>query len=304
MTPEAVSLPTVVSAPLLRERLLPAPGAAADKEARGRALVIGGSDETPGALLLAGLAALRAGAGKLQLAAPEATAVALAVAVPEARVVPLPSVDGCIDASRAGGPLGPLVGCALAVLVGPGAMAADATGDLLASVVGAIGDETALVLDAAALPALADRLDVLTPVASRAVVMPNPSEAGRLLGRDTAAVLDDLDAAHAALVERLGCVVALRAADTLIGAPGTHPHLDRSGHPALGTSGSGDVLAGLLIGLLARGTDPLDAALWAVHLHGRTGELAAAEIGGQGILARELIDEIPRALVAVSGATT
>ena len=295
----------VVTPPVLRDRPLPAVGAATDKGARGQVLVVGGSDQTPGGVLLAGLSSLRVGAGKLQLATAAAAAPALAVAVPEARVVPLPSdANGAILAAAAVDMLGDLLGCADAVLVGTGTLEPDATGSLLRAIVPALGAETALVIDAGALPVLADEPELLAPIAARCVVVPNPQEAAQLLHLPSEQIAIDPEGALARLVDLLNCVVALRAPETLIGRPGSARFLDSSGHPALGTSGSGDVLAGALGGLLARGADSLDATLWAVHLHGRAGEQAAARIGGQGILARELVDELPRALVAVSGAVT
>ena len=287
--------PVEVSPALLRERPLPDVGGTTDKESRGTVLVIGGSEETPGAVLLAGVAALRVGAGKLQLATSAAVAPALAVAVPEARVIGLAA--GCHPGSVV--EVAHLAERADAVLVGTGALDAEATGALLSALVPVLGPETALVLDAGAIPVLAHAPGTVAPVRSRTVVAPNLAEARRMLpdlGADT-----PLDELLVAAVDRTGCVVAVRAPDTYVAGPGSDVYLDRSGHPALGSSGSGDVFAGILAGLLARGAEPLDAALWAVHLHGRAGELVAASVGGLGLLARELVDEIPRVLAAVAG---
>ncbi len=301
MTARASRPPTIVTPPLLRDRALPSAGAATDKGARGVVLVVGGSDETPGGVLLAGLAALRSGAGKLQLATTSAAAASLAIAVPEARVIPLPASDGAIDPVAAAERLAGPAGRADAVLVGTSTIDADATGELLRTVVGTVGRATSVAVDAGALPVLADEPGLLGPVAHRCVVVPNPGEAARLLDVAPDVVDAEPERVLADAVERLGCVVALRAPETLVAGPGSPTFLDRSGHPALGTSGSGDVFAGALAGLLARGAEPLDATLWAVHLHGRAGEQAAARVGGLGILARELVDELPRALVAVAG---
>jgi len=294
--------PVIVTPPLLRDRPLPPVGVTTDKGSRGRVLVIGGTTETPGGVLLAGLAALRVGAGKLQLATAAVAAPMLAVAVPEARVVALPADGDGISPSRVAEVIGPLVARSDAVVVGTGTMDPDATGALLREVVPMIADDAALVVDAGALPVLHDAPEILESMGARAVVIPNPNEAAQLLGVEVEAIGDDPEAAIVEAVARLGCVVALRAPDTLIAAPGSGLYLDRCGHPALGTSGSGDVFAGALAGLLARGADPLDATLWAVQLHGRAGEQAAGSVGGQGILARELVDELPRALVGVAGA--
>lgn len=288
----------VVTPALLRERPLPSVSGTTDKGTRGRVLVVGGGDETPGAVLLAGVAALRAGAGKLQLATSAAVATGLALAVPEARVVALPAGRAGSLGAEAAEAAGDLVRRADAVLVGTGALDPDASGALLRGIVPALGPETALVVDAGALPVLADDPGLLAPVRGRTVLIPNEVEAGVVLGDDAGA---GPEAVLGALVARVGCTVALRHPDTLLAGPGTSTYLDRSGHPGLGTSGSGDVLAGVLTGLLARGAEPLDAALWAVHLHGRAGEQVAARVGGLGLLARELVDELPRVMSAVAG---
>ena len=181
MTGEEVE-PTVVSPALLRERPLPAVGSVADKDQRGQVVVVGGSDQTPGGVLLAGLAALRAGAGKLQIATSAPVAPSLAVAVPESRVVSLPqSASGALEPTAA---LGELLGSADAVLVGTGALSPAAVDGLFRFVVAALGERTAIVVDAGALPVLAEDPGLLRPVASRAVVMPNAVEASVLLDID------------------------------------------------------------------------------------------------------------------------
>jgi NAD(P)H-hydrate repair Nnr-like enzyme with NAD(P)H-hydrate dehydratase domain len=110
---------------------------------------------------------------------------------------------------------------------------------------------------------------------------------------------DALDAA----VRRLGAVVSLRDAETRTAGPGTAHYVDPSGHGALGTSGSGDVLAGALLGLAARGADPLCATVWAAHLHGLAGQRLGCDGPGLGTLARELPAELPRALRSVQRST-
>ncbi len=94
------------------------------------------------------------------------------------------------------------------------------------------------------------------------------------------------------LLERFGCPVSLRGGETFTAAPGGPIYREESGTPGLGTSGSGDVLTGFLTGLLARGTDPLAAMVWAVHVHAQSGLRLSGRIGELGYLARELLDEM------------
>jgi hydroxyethylthiazole kinase-like uncharacterized protein yjeF len=270
-----------VTPAVLRAWPLPGVGADADKEARGRVAIVGGSDVTPGAVLLAGIAALRAGAGKLRIASAPSAASAVAVAVPEALV------SGDDDVERV------VEGCD-AVLVGTGMLDADVAASRTRRVLDAVaGGRTLVVLDAAAVTGL----DVSVPLGPRAIVVPNASEAARLLDAPST---DDCAGLAASLAARLSCTAAVRDADTFATAPECEMYVDRSGNAGLATSGSGDVLAGLLAGLAARGADPLQAVVWAAHVHGLAGDRLAARIGAVGYLARELLDEIPGVLTSLT----
>lgn len=269
-----------VDAALLASLPLPDHDDDGDKNDRGCILVVGGSAETPGAVLLAGLAALRAGAGKLQLATVAPTASALAVAVPEARVVGLPVTDdGEIDGRGASEQLAELASRADAVLVGPGLLHPPAADALLAAVIGTPG---LLVIDALATGAAGAAAARLRDREGRVVAVPNQSEM-EVLGAD------DVVAA----AQLLGAVVACRAPTTTLATPDGRTFVDATGNVGLATSGSGDVAAGLVAGLAARGADPLTAAVWGCHVHGRAGERLAAAIAPIGYLARELLDMVP-----------
>lgn len=273
-----------VTPTLLRAWPLPSVADHADKEARGQVAIVGGSDVTPGAVLLAGIAALRAGAGKLRISTASSVAGAVAVAVPEALV----SGHGDDEVERV------VEGCD-AVLVGTGMLDADVAVARAHRVLDAVaGERTLVVLDAAAVRGL----DVSVPLGPRVIVVPNASEAARLL--DAPPEHPDGAALATALASRLSCTAAVRDADTFATAPEREMYVDRSGNAGLATSGSGDVLAGLLCGLSARGADPLQAVAWAAHVHGLAGDRLAARVGAVGYLARELLDEIPGVLTSLS----
>jgi ADP-dependent NAD(P)H-hydrate dehydratase len=283
------SEPRSITPRLLRDWPLPVPEG--DKNTRGTALVVGGSRYTPGAVLLAGIAALRAGAGVLQLAVAESTAAALSIEVPEAMVIGLPETR---DGSVAGDPparLRDLAEAAEAIAVGPGLDDVDETGALLRNVLDAAGPQAAVVLDAYALGALSHDRDLLTEQARPVVLTPNRTEARYLLGREPG---DDLARAAATLAERYGAVVSLHGH---IADPDGRTWREENGHVGLGTSGSGDVLAGIVAGLLARGADPAQAACWGTYAHAVSGQRSAPRYGRLGFLARELLDEVPNALI-------
>ncbi|GID26997.1 NAD(P)H-hydrate dehydratase [Paractinoplanes brasiliensis] len=264
---------TVITPAVLRDWPLPDPGNS--KESRGTVLVVGGSKFNPGAVLLAGVAALRAGAGRLQLAVAEESAVAMSIAVPEAKVIGLPDGDE----------LTALASSADVIALGPGLDDIDKTTELMRTVLGAAGEDTAVVLDAYALGALSKDANLLRQ--RRTVLTPNFTEAEHLLGRSPDG--DDPAAVAAELAARYRAVVSLYGH---IATPDGHHWSEQSGDAGLGTSGSGDTRAGVVAGLLGRGADPAQAACWGAYAHAVSGQRLMLRHGRTGFLARELVDEI------------
>lgn len=290
----------VVTPRLLRSWPLPQPGddqSKGSKHERGHVLIVGGARKTPGAVLLAGLAALRCGAGVLAMAVPDAVAVPLAVAVPESGVTGWKGKSKLEDSDVEA--LGGLVAAADAVVVGPGFDDAAMAENVLAVVVAALEGSTPVLLDAYAIGVLAQRPDLAEQLAGRLVVTPNGSEAERLIA--DADTLDPQSAAEqiarrwSATVSSAGMVAGADA-----GVADTKTYTVESGHAGLGTSGSGDVLAGAIGGLLARGCDLAQATCWGTYLHAAAGDRLAARVGPLGFLARELLDELPLVLAELN----
>jgi ADP-dependent NAD(P)H-hydrate dehydratase len=276
---------------LLRRWPLPQPAGSSDKKDRGVALVVGGAAQVPGALLLAGIAALRVGAGKLQLAAPQSAATQLAVALPEARVFGLrESQDGFLD-RRSAGRVGDCARNADAILVGPGMLDEGAAVAFVDEALPKLDDKR-LVIDAVALTALKDGRHRFAEE-NRVVLTPNQSEMARLTGDKPATIEADPLGAATRVAKDLNVVIALKGPQTFIATPDGEAFRYAEGDVGLATSGSGDVLAGALVGLLARGATPDQAAVWATYLHGAAGNRLARKIGPIGFLARELSDELP-----------
>jgi len=264
-----------------------------DKHVRGSVLVIGGSSTTPGAALLAGVGALRMGAGRLQIATAASVATALAVALPEALVAPLDEgPDGGLSLASASCDVHGLVAAADAVLVGPGMVVGDATDALTRSVLAAARDDAIVVLDAAAMVGACAPGGSLTPdCARRTIVTPNRQESALVLDRDEA---DEDDGGTVAdIAVRIGVTVTSFGH---VAAPDGRRWATRPPTPGLGTSGSGDVLAGLAAGAGARCGDGPHAACWATYAHAAAGHRAGARRSQLGFLARELLDEVPAVL--------
>lgn len=286
-----VHAPVPVDARLLRAWPLPAPDAIRSKEDRGRVLVVAGSPDVPGAALLAGEAALRAGAGKLQIGTPASVAAGLALAVPEAKVTPLSTTrsGGC----RSSPALEQACAGADAVLIGAGM---DDTPTLRNLVARLSRHATGVVVaDAGAIAAFQH----VHGFRSAPVITPHAGEMASLL--DTP--IEDVHARPAELARdfaaRARVIVVLKAPETLIAAPDGRLWRHTGGGPGLGTSGSGDVLAGIITGLAARGASAEQAAVWGVYLHARAGEALTRAQGSLGFLARELPAQVPRLLEAL-----
>ena len=283
--------PEVVSVHTLRGQPLPEPDDDGDKHDRGTVTVVGGAASTPGAVLLGGLAALRAGAGRLQVLTVDATAVALGVALPEAMVVGLPSGPGGSLSPDTADAVVESAASSAAVVMGPGLLGKDEVRVLLERVLPRL--DSAVVLDAVALTALAGHPDLLDGSADRVVVTPNGGELSALL---SGVGLDDQLARRegaAAVSRAYGVVVSCRG---WVIAPDGRVWTVQSGGVGLGTSGSGDVLAGLVGGVLGRGADATQAAVWGQYLHAAAGDRLTARLGRLGFLARELLDEVPPVL--------
>lgn len=276
----------------LRAHPLPPPDPEADKNSRGRVLVVGGCGRVPGGLLLTGEAALRSGAGKLQMATIAAAALPLGMAMPEAAVFALEAgpegeISEISDQVAEAGRL-----CDAAVL-GPAMSCKHAAGEMLDAVLRSCGGAGTLILDAAVLMALEDRAEPVRAYPGPVILTPHIGEMAALLGEPAEAIEANRVAAVQRAAERFGAVVVLKGATSLIAGPGGLLLAYAGGGVGLATGGSGDVLAGLAAGLAARGASAEVAAGWAVWLHGEAGRRCAEQIGPIGFLARELLALVP-----------
>jgi hydroxyethylthiazole kinase-like uncharacterized protein yjeF len=273
---------TEIDIPFLRGWPLPELEASESKEDRGRVLVVAGSREVPGAALLAARAVLRAGAGKLHIATAADVAPAVANSMPEARVSGLPTTDAGEIADVSDAVLHAAESSA-AVLSGPGMEVSEAAVNVARALA---ARAPASVFDAAAIPAASAGVGIITPHLGEMANLCNctKEEIERSPG-DIA-----LEVARGR-----GVVVVLKSATTYVASPAGTLWVHRGGSVGLGTSGSGDVLAGVIAGLMAQGASTDQAAVWGVVLHGSAGKTLSARVGLVGYLAREIADEIPAA---------
>lgn len=282
-----------VTPELLSGMPLPFPASDSDKEARGRVLVVGGSAQVPGAIRLAGEAALRAGAGKLQMATLGSLAPQLGLLVPEGRVFSLEEKDGEIvpDSVEA---IGDFVTKCDALLIGPGMIAnspaCSVTERLLET------DGPSFVIDAAAMAGCWARPELVRKHGGRVILTPHAGEMAGLTGKAKEEVAADPLRTAREVAAELRAVVLVKGELTVIAHPDGRGWRHHGHAVGLATSGSGDVLSGVIAGLLARKAPPEAAALWAVWLHQQAGLALTHKVGRLGFLARELPGEIPRLL--------
>jgi hydroxyethylthiazole kinase-like uncharacterized protein yjeF len=284
--------PAALDANTLKGFPLP-PIANGDKDARGSILVIAGSREVAGAALLTAMAAMRAGAGRLQIVTVESAAPGLSISMPEAMVTGLAEGrDGGFAPSTVK-PLAERAGRADVVVAGPG-MRGNKSTEALAAALVASGNP--LVLDAALLHALPARQAEVAGSDCTPILLPHSGEMASLLECEQDEVDADPVAAGRACADRYNSVTLVKGVQSHIVTPDGQAFRYEGGGPGLGVSGSGDTLAGIVGGLLTRGADPLTALLWGVWCHGEAGRRLGEKIGSLGYLARELPGEVPGVL--------
>jgi len=282
----------LLDADLLAGTPLPKLSPNSDKEARGAVLVVAGGGGVPGAPVLTGRAALRAGAGKLQVVATRRLLGHLGAVLPEAAMLCVPETRRLEIALPSSLCVAALAADAGSVVVGPG-MAPRKTPRRFARNLMEAWPFLPIVVDAAALPAPSEAENFSRLANGRVVLTPHAGEMARLLDRTREAVLADPLAMARDAASSLRSVVVMKGAATFVATPSGLAWRHLGGVAGLATSGSGDVLAGLIAGLMARGASPLQAAQWGVYLHAAAGRRLAANLGPLGFLASELPDQIP-----------
>jgi NAD(P)H-hydrate epimerase len=279
---------------------LPPRPAAGHKGSFGHALLIAGSEGKTGAAALAARGAARAGAGLVTLGCPAGVHDLLEVKCTEAMTAPLSDTERRGLAASAEPALLALVEGKSAVGLGPGIGREAETEDLVRAVAKRV--ELPLVLDADGLHAFAVDPTLLTQRHAPTILTPHPGEAAALLEATAAEVNADRAYAARTLAERTGAVVLLKGAATITAEPSGRLTLNPTGGPALGSGGTGDVLLGLVVGLLAQGLPAAEAAALAAYVHGAAGDRWAATHGDAGLLASDLADLVPETLHALRAA--
>jgi NAD(P)H-hydrate epimerase len=269
----------------------------AHKGTYGSLLIVGGSRGKTGAAALAARAAMRAGGGLVTTATAASQQPVVAGLVVESMTEPLPETAAGTVALAARERLLELAGRRDAVALGPGLGLEAETQELVRGLARDL--ERPLVLDADALTALAGRLEELRHARGPRCLTPHPAEMARLLGTSVADVQRDRVGAARGFALGHGVHVALKGATTVVAAADGRVFLNPTGNPGMASGGTGDVLTGIVGAFLARGLEAADALVAAVYLHGSAGDLAAARLGEESLVASDVIEALPEAFAAL-----
>ncbi|TAL11665.1 MAG: NAD(P)H-hydrate dehydratase [Nitrospirae bacterium] len=274
--------------------LIPHRSRTAHKGTFGHAGIIAGSAGKTGAAAMAAMAALRTGAGLVTVATPRSLADVLEAKLLEAMVVAVPETEARTLSKQALEPLLAFAADKTALALGPGIGRHAETQALVHNLL--VGAKRPMVLDADGLNAVAGHADLLARASGPLILTPHPGEMARLLGTTSAAIQRDRLGAAARLARERNVCVVLKGAGTIIAAADGRLAVNSTGNPGMATAGTGDVLTGIIVGLLAQGLPPWEAACAGVYLQGLAGDLAAMEQGEAGVIAGDVIRAIPRAI--------
>jgi hydroxyethylthiazole kinase-like uncharacterized protein yjeF len=283
-----------ISDALMVQRALPLYDDNTHKGTRGRVVVVAGATGLTGAAALCAWGAQRIGAGLVTVACPESLNPILASKLTECMTAPVPEVEGGFLSLRATGRILHLTANVNAAVIGPGIGRHRETGQLLRDLLTKL--TVPMVVDADALNLLGGQLDIFRAVKVPVVLTPHPGEAAWLLKTTINDVEQNRVKVAKQIAEGYNVTAVLKGRFTVIANPQGAVRINPTGNRGLATGGTGDVLSGMIGGLLAQRLSPFDAATTGVYLHGLAGEKASRRLGPDGLMAGDLLPLLPRLL--------
>ena len=260
----------------------------------GRVLVIGGSVGLTGAPVLCALGALRSGAGLVTVAVPESIYFIVAAHLVEAMPTPLPEISGGSLSIAAIPRIVALAARADVVALGSGLSRQPMTQRCVRQLLPRL--TVPVVLDADGLNALVGHTGIVRRMKAPVVITPHPGEMARLLWETTESVQANRLKIARDAARQWRAVVVLKGHRTVVASPSGKTSVNTTGNPGMATGGMGDVLTGVIAGLIGQGMAPFEAAVAGVRLHGIAGDLAAQALGPVGLLARDVVAQLPAAI--------
>lgn len=282
--------------------VIPERKADSNKGSYGRILVISGSTGMTGSGCLCAGAALRSGAGLVYLGVPASLAPIYSSAILEPVILPLEDYGTGRVSKACMGKLLEHLGRMDAAAIGPGLSTGESVPEVIYSVIENTG--VPLVIDADALNSIAVNINILKRLKATAVITPHPGEMARLLGTDIRKVQEDRLGAAVNFAAEWGVIVVLKGSRTIIAFPDGRAYINTGGNPGMATAGTGDVLTGIIAGLAGQGMSPEQAAVAGVYLHAAAGDAAALRKGMHGMVAGDLLEELPYIIKALTKGVT
>lgn len=262
----------------------------------GRVFILSGSKGMTGAAALSAMGALRIGAGLVTVGTADCEQSVLAIKLNEAMTRGFASKDGALDnADRE--EIKELAEKADAFVIGPGMGRSKETADLIRWLVKNV--KTPMVIDADGLNALCRNIDILKRRQGQTVLTPHEGEMALLCNKPVEEIRSDRKGLTEAFSKEYGVTLVLKGKDTVVA--GEETFINPTGNSGMATGGSGDVLSGVIGGLMAQGLSPYNAAVLGVYVHGRAGDIAAADKGKMGVIAGDIAENIPYAVKELSG---
>jgi hydroxyethylthiazole kinase-like uncharacterized protein yjeF len=263
----------------------------------GHLFVVAGSPGKTGAAAMICQGALRTGAGLVTLGISASLNPILEAKLTEAMTEPLPDAGSGYLSADASGRILQLLEGKTACALGPGISTQPRVQELLLALIPRVS--VPLVIDADGVTAVASRPEILKECKGPVVLTPHPGEMARLVGITPKKVQDDRIGVAKDFARQYGCIVVLKGNRTVIATPDEKVYINPTGNPGMASGGTGDVLTGMIGGLIAQGLSPLEATLWGVYLHGLAGDIAVHTVGEISLIAGDIIDYLPDAFTEV-----
>jgi len=297
--PESITSEAGVVAQVLEshEIVLPPREPAGYKTTFGQVAVISGSTGMTGAGAMASCACLRCGAGMVTLCLPESLNIALEAKLTAVMTYPLPETAAktlSLNALRA---IEPLLRKIDVIAIGPGLSTHPETAKLVSSLIQKV--TVPMVVDADAINAMSGRVHLFKKRKAPTVITPHPGEMARLTGLPASEIMEDRLGVASRFAAESSAVTVLKGAPTVIASPDGKVFINPKGNSGLATAGSGDVLTGIIAGMLSQGLDPVEAAKTSVYLHGLAGDIVADQYTEYGVVATDLLEAIPSAINSI-----
>ncbi|MBE7011185.1 MAG: NAD(P)H-hydrate dehydratase [Ruminococcaceae bacterium] len=279
------------------KRLLPRRKSDAHKGECGRIFILGGSEGMTGAVCLAAMGAMRTGAGLVTVGTADCDRGIVATKLTEAMTIGFSSVNGCIgytDREK----IKAIADKSGVLVLGPGIGRERETKELVLWLVK--NTETKIVLDADGLNAVSSNIDILKGRKGEIILTPHEGEMSLLCGKTIEEIKENREKTAVDFAKKYGITLVLKGKNTVV-TNGEEVFVNPSGNPGMATGGSGDVLAGVVGSLLGQGLTAYDGAVLGAYIHGRAGDLAKADKGEMGLIASDIVDNLPYAIKELSG---